>query len=213
MFYLRTSVCIVIILLFYFLSIHLFVFFKKYFFTYKKTLKIQECTFKVFGDPYGNRTHDSTLRGWRLNRLTKGPINTLYLYHIFVLLVNRYLWIFYFLKENRRCRNICGFLVPYRIPFSTLDVLYLGYVMYVWVVSPEWCRFTCLPTWSSSPYQNRPKCSGALLPLEPLLVITIGAETHQKEISFPSASRLTVMYICRTLLNGWLFSIATTVAS
>ena len=26
-----------------------------------------------FGDPYGNRTHDSTLRGWRLSRLTNGP--------------------------------------------------------------------------------------------------------------------------------------------
>ena len=26
-----------------------------------------------FGDPYGNRTHDSALRGLRLNRLTKGP--------------------------------------------------------------------------------------------------------------------------------------------
>ena len=25
------------------------------------------------GDPYGNRTHDSTLRGWRLSRLTNGP--------------------------------------------------------------------------------------------------------------------------------------------
>ena len=27
----------------------------------------------VFGDPYGNRTHDSALRGPRLNRLTNGP--------------------------------------------------------------------------------------------------------------------------------------------
>ncbi len=27
----------------------------------------------LFGDPYGNRTHDSTLRGWRLSRLTNGP--------------------------------------------------------------------------------------------------------------------------------------------
>ena len=29
--------------------------------------------FYYLGDPYGNRTHDSTLRGWRLNRLTNGP--------------------------------------------------------------------------------------------------------------------------------------------
>ncbi len=27
----------------------------------------------MFGDPYGNRTHDSALRGPRLNRLTNGP--------------------------------------------------------------------------------------------------------------------------------------------
>ena len=27
----------------------------------------------LFGDPYGNRTHDSTLRGWRLSRLTNRP--------------------------------------------------------------------------------------------------------------------------------------------
>lgn len=27
----------------------------------------------LFGDPYGNRTHDFAVRGRRLNRLTKGP--------------------------------------------------------------------------------------------------------------------------------------------
>ena len=27
----------------------------------------------VFGDPYGNRTHVTTVKGWCLNRLTKGP--------------------------------------------------------------------------------------------------------------------------------------------
>ncbi len=27
----------------------------------------------VTGDPYGNRTHDSTVKGWRLSRLTNGP--------------------------------------------------------------------------------------------------------------------------------------------
>ena len=26
-----------------------------------------------FGDPYGNRTHVTTVKGWCLNRLTKGP--------------------------------------------------------------------------------------------------------------------------------------------
>ena len=30
------------------------------------------------GDPYGNRTHDSTLRGWRLSRLTNGPSISVY---------------------------------------------------------------------------------------------------------------------------------------
>ena len=49
--------------------------------------------FKI-GDPYGNRTHDSALRGLRLNRLTKGPFKiafskaTLILYHIFYYFVN-----------------------------------------------------------------------------------------------------------------------------
>ena len=26
-----------------------------------------------FGDPYGNRTHVTTVKGWCLNRLTMGP--------------------------------------------------------------------------------------------------------------------------------------------
>ena len=29
--------------------------------------------FTLFGDPYGNRTHVTTVKGWCLNRLTKGP--------------------------------------------------------------------------------------------------------------------------------------------
>lgn len=29
--------------------------------------------FNLFGDPCGNRTHDSTVKGWCLNLLTKGP--------------------------------------------------------------------------------------------------------------------------------------------
>ena len=28
----------------------------------------------LFGDPYGSRTHDSTVKGWRLNHLTNGPL-------------------------------------------------------------------------------------------------------------------------------------------
>lgn len=36
----------------------------------------------LYGDPYGNRTHDSALRGPRLNRLTKGPYIILYIYNI-----------------------------------------------------------------------------------------------------------------------------------
>ena len=32
-----------------------------------------KCCELSFGDPYGNRTHDSALRGPRLNRLTNGP--------------------------------------------------------------------------------------------------------------------------------------------
>ena len=34
---------------------------------------VDSIAFYKFGDPYGNRTHDSALRGPRLNRLTKGP--------------------------------------------------------------------------------------------------------------------------------------------
>ena len=30
--------------------------------------------FRDFGDPYGTRTHDTTVKGWCLNRLTKGPV-------------------------------------------------------------------------------------------------------------------------------------------
>ena len=37
----------------------------------KKALHL-EC-FRFVGDPYGNRTHDSALRGLRLSRLTNGP--------------------------------------------------------------------------------------------------------------------------------------------
>ena len=29
--------------------------------------------FNLSGDPYGNRTHVTTVKGWCLNRLTKGP--------------------------------------------------------------------------------------------------------------------------------------------
>ncbi len=29
----------------------------------------------LFGDPYGTRTHDTTVKGWCLNRLTNGPLN------------------------------------------------------------------------------------------------------------------------------------------
>ena len=31
-----------------------------------------------FGDPYGIRTHDTTVKGWCLNRLTKGPYSVVY---------------------------------------------------------------------------------------------------------------------------------------
>ena len=41
-------------------------------------LKIEKNKNKLFGDPYGNRTHDSALRGLRLNRLTKGPYKYYY---------------------------------------------------------------------------------------------------------------------------------------
>ena len=34
---------------------------------------LTEKVFNFIGDPYGNRTHDSALRGRRLNRLTNGP--------------------------------------------------------------------------------------------------------------------------------------------
>ena len=29
--------------------------------------------FNLFGDPYGTRTHVTTVKGWCLNRLTNGP--------------------------------------------------------------------------------------------------------------------------------------------
>ena len=32
-----------------------------------------QCIFLFAGDPYGTRTHDTTVRGWCLNRLTNGP--------------------------------------------------------------------------------------------------------------------------------------------
>ena len=40
--------------------------------------KLSNGCFKPFesnccGDPYGSRTHDSTVKGWRLNHLTNGP--------------------------------------------------------------------------------------------------------------------------------------------
>ena len=34
--------------------------------------------FNLFGDPYGIRTHDTTVKGWCLNRLTKGPYFVVY---------------------------------------------------------------------------------------------------------------------------------------
>lgn len=42
---------------------------------YTKKEKIKRMLYLFFfcGDPYGNRTHDSALRGPRLNRLTNGP--------------------------------------------------------------------------------------------------------------------------------------------
>ena len=30
--------------------------------------------FNLFGDPNGIRTHDTTVKGWCLNRLTMGPL-------------------------------------------------------------------------------------------------------------------------------------------
>ena len=34
--------------------------------------------FNLFGDPDGNRTHDTTVKGWCLNRLTTGPFKLVY---------------------------------------------------------------------------------------------------------------------------------------
>ena len=41
----------------------------------KRKDKANALSFLFCGDPYGNRTHDSALRGPRLNRLTNGPSN------------------------------------------------------------------------------------------------------------------------------------------
>ena len=50
---------------------------------------------RLAGDPYGNRTHDSALRGLRLNRLTKGPVKTtLLIYHIISSFVNCFILFF-----------------------------------------------------------------------------------------------------------------------
>ena len=54
------------------------------FVVYPKTTPIKNGVFGLypFGDPYGNRTHDSALRGLRLSRLTNGPCQIrLILYH------------------------------------------------------------------------------------------------------------------------------------
>ena len=41
---------------------------------YIKNKPEQECSdLFAFGDPYGTRTHDTTVKGWCLNRLTNGP--------------------------------------------------------------------------------------------------------------------------------------------
>ena len=34
---------------------------------------IHFCACALFGDPDGTRTHDTTVKGWCLNRLTNGP--------------------------------------------------------------------------------------------------------------------------------------------
>ena len=34
---------------------------------------IHFCACALFGDPDGTRTHDTTVKGWCLNRLTTGP--------------------------------------------------------------------------------------------------------------------------------------------
>ena len=34
--------------------------------------------FNLSGDPNGFRTHDTTVKGWCLNRLTKGPYSVVY---------------------------------------------------------------------------------------------------------------------------------------
>ena len=40
----------------------------------KEKPETQKCSdLFLFGDPYGNRTHVTTVKGWCLNRLTKGP--------------------------------------------------------------------------------------------------------------------------------------------
>ncbi len=38
-----------------------------------KPLKNQDLEVCKIGDPYGTRTHDTTVKGWCLNRLTNGP--------------------------------------------------------------------------------------------------------------------------------------------
>ena len=68
------------------------------------------CFFFLYGDPYGNRTHDSALRGPRLNRLTKGPIKYLSNIPFFFRLVNQNVKYFFYkflqVATLHNCKNV-----------------------------------------------------------------------------------------------------------
>ncbi len=59
----------------------------------------------LFGDPYGNRTHDSTLRGWRLSRLTNGPFFML-IYYISNFFICQYYFATRLTNTSLKCRII-----------------------------------------------------------------------------------------------------------
>ena len=58
--------------------------------THSKRAHLVVCSFA--GDPYGTRTHVTTVKGWCLNRLTNGPlIFTMLVYHLLQILSMNFL--------------------------------------------------------------------------------------------------------------------------
>ena len=89
---------------------------------------------RIFGDPYGNRTHDLALRGPRLNRLTKGPLKLfLYIYIIFLLFRQLFWEIFvFFLNSISYNTN----LHKRRVKFSNPTLLHIFFLYHCMLFYP-----------------------------------------------------------------------------